>query len=331
MRILNAHEIDIASEAIKKGELVAFPTETVYGLGGDALNISAIQKIFEVKGRPIDNPLIVHINSLDMLEHVVYITEDAELLIERFWPGPLTLILKKKDIVPGITCANLDTIAVRMPNHDIALKLIKKAGVPIAAPSANLSGKPSPTSISHVMEDLNDKINYAIDGKVNIGVESTVVDLTEEKPLILRHGGITFEELKEIVDIEIFTTRDMKKVKSPGMKYRHYAPNTPLVLATGKLNDMVFKINKLIEEYNKIGENVGIIATHETIHRYPNNIKKRSIGTRDNLYQVSKNLFNILREMDKENLDVIIIESFEKKGLGFAIMERLEKASVSMI
>jgi L-threonylcarbamoyladenylate synthase len=339
LKILNNNEIEIAANAIKNGDLVAFPTETVYGLGADALNPDAVKKIFEVKGRPSDNPLIIHVNNLEMLNKIAHITENAKILLNKFAPGPLTIILKKKDIVPAITCANLDTVAVRIPNNKIALELIEKANTPLAAPSANLSGAPSPTKIQHIIDDLGDKIKYAIEGEITIGVESTVLDLTEKKPKILRYGEITFEDLKKVMDIEpIEITKNGKKtiktVKSPGMKYTHYSPDAPLILATGTIEEITNKINDLIKEHNEKGEkneNMGIIITEETKDKYPANIKKIILGSRDNLKTISKNLFDSLREMDKRGASIIFIEGFDKKGLGLAIMDRLEKASDKII
>ncbi|UXM85036.1 L-threonylcarbamoyladenylate synthase [Methanococcus aeolicus] len=339
LKILNKNEIEIAANAIKDGDLVAFPTETVYGLGADALNPDAVEKIFKVKGRPIDNPLIIHVNNLEMANKIAHITENAKILLSKFSPGPLTIILKKKEVVPAITCANLDTVAVRIPNNKIALELIEKANTPIAAPSANLSGKPSPTNIQHIIDDLGDKINYAIEGETTIGVESTVLDLTEKKPKILRYGGITYEDLKKVIDIELIEINKqgkkiIKTVKSPGMKYTHYSPDAPLIMATGNIEEITGKINDLIKEYTEKGEkneNVGIIITEETKDKYPANIKKIVLGSRSDLKTISKNLFNSLREMDKNGVSIIFIEGFEKKGLGLAIMDRLEKASSKII
>ncbi len=341
LKILNENQINIAVKELKNGGVVVFPTETVFGLGANALNPKAVEKIFKVKGRPSDNPLIVHVNNIEMANKVAFVNKTAEKLFKKFSPGPLTLILKKRSIVPNITSANLNTVAVRIPNNKIALKLIELSNLPIAAPSANLSGKPSPTKIEHIINDLGNKINYALNGEISIGVESTVLDLTEKTPKILRYGSITYEDLMEVINLEPITVKVdnknknnkekeiIKVAKSPGMKYTHYSPDTPLILATGTNEEIINKINNKINDLNY--NEICIITTIENKNKYPNNIKKIIIGSRNNLKEISKNLYNVLREIDKHNVKIALIEGFNKKGLGLAIMDKLEKASKEII
>lgn len=269
--IPNFQNIKKAAKIIQDGGLVAFPTETVYGLGANALDKNAAKKIFEAKMRPSDNPLIVHISRVEHLNFLVKeISEEAEILIEKYWPGPLTLIFPKKEIVPNEVTAGGNTVAIRMPKNKIALKLIEATNIPIAAPSANLAGKPSPTEACHVFEDLGDKIDLILDGGLTkIGVESTVVDLTVKPLQILRPGGISFEELKKTIkDIELypdfFGKPPEKGIKSPGMKYRHYAPKAPLILVDNKNQPVKLKIQNLIKKYQKQNKKVGVLSLLET-------------------------------------------------------------------
>jgi len=331
---LKAKAIALAAKIIREGGLVAFPTETVYGLGADALNSKAVKRIYEVKGRPPDNPIIVHIaEKNDIYKLAKCVPKKAKKLVQKFWPGPLTLVLKKAKKVPKITTGGLDTIAIRMPANEIALALIKKSHTPIAAPSANLSGKPSPTSTSHVLHDLNGKIEAIIDGgKTKIGVESTVLDLTTEPPTLLRPGGVTLEELEKVLgSINIppyIKGKGFKGVaKSPGMKYRHYAPEAKLILVEGRCEKVVKKIRMLVKKYRKEGKVVGVMTTQKT-HKYDANIVK-FVGSSD--LQIAKNLFKTLRVFDKKGVDIIIAEGVKEKGLGFAIMNRLRKAACEII
>lgn len=325
--------IEKAAKIIKKGGLVAFPTETVYGLGANAFDKKAVRKIFEVKKRPIDNPIIVHIADFSYLKKLAKkIPKEAEILAKNFWPGPLTFVLIKKKIVPDEVTAGTKTVAIRMPKNKIALELIKKSGVPIAAPSANLAGRPSPTTAKHVFEDLGDKIDLILDGgKTKVGVESTVVDLTVKPPLILRPGGVSLEQLRKFLkDIQphpflIDEKLKVKIVKSPGMKYRHYAPKAPLILV--KEEDKIEKIKKLIEFYKKKKKIVGVMTTKENKKFYKKADLVLAVGSQKNLNQVAKNLFKTLREFDKKGVDVILAEGFPEKGIGFAIMHRLKKAA----
>lgn len=322
---LDEKKIKVAARLILEGKLVAFPTETVYGLGADALNERAARRIFEAKGRPADNPLIIHIASIDDLEKVAReVPEKAKLLAERFWPGPLTLVLPKREEVPLVTTGGLDTVAVRMPAHPIALALIR-ASTPLAAPSANISGKPSPTSAEHVIDDFYGKIEGIIDGgETWVGVESTVIDLTEEPPVLLRPGGIPLEDLEKVIGpIRIHPAVKGKKVdlaKAPGMKYKHYAPNARVIVVEGTPENRRRKIQELVDEYREKGHRVGVMATFEVEADEFYFLGKT-------LEEVARNLFKALRELDKRGVDVIIAEGVEEKGVGLAVMNRLRKAA----
>ncbi len=323
-----------AAQILRSGGLVAFPTETVYGLGANALEAEASAKIYAAKGRPSDNPLIAHISCLDELAPLVSeIPEAGRKLAEKYWPGPLTLVFPKSDIVPYGTTGGLDTVAVRMPSDPIANRLIALAGVPIAAPSANTSGRPSPTQAEHVHQDMNGKIEMIIDGgAVGIGVESTIVDVTGEIPMLLRPGAVTMEMLQETVgQVEIDPAiqgplQPDIRPKAPGMKYRHYAPKAALILVEGEESAVVSAINRLVEESLKAGEKVGIICTEETRDRYPQGIL-RCVGEREHEETIAHNLFAVLREFDELQVDGIFSESFDSDHLGQAIMNRLMKAA----
>lgn len=324
-----------AADIIKRGGLVAFPTETVYGLGADALNPSAVLALFEAKKRPLDNPPIVHVgNPKDVYKLTKKVTPSAKLLMEKFWPGPLTLIFERSEIVPSVTVAGLDTIAIRMPNHKAALALIRESGCPIAAPSANLAGKPSPTMAEHVLEDLGGEIDAILDaGQTNIGVESTVLDLTSEPPQILRPGGVPYEILKKVlVNVELGAVAvadkmvPVEKARSPGMKHKHYAPNAEVIVVEGELSRVIIKVKELVDFYVMNNKKVGILATDETVNHYESGVVK-TIGSRNNLAEIAKNLFRLLREFDQECVDIIIAEGVPREGLGLAVMNRLRKAS----
>lgn len=325
--------IEEAGELLKQGKLVAFPTETVYGLGADALNEKAAEKIYAAKGRPSDNPLIVHIANMEALEKIVKtVPEEAYRIAEKYWPGPLTMIFEKKDIVPLGTTGGLETVAVRMPEDEIARKVIEAGGGYIAAPSANVSGRPSPTKAEHVEEDLNGKVDMIIDGgMVDIGLESTIVDMTVTPPMILRPGAVTREMLSETigyvsVDRALIDENSKERPKAPGMKYRHYAPKAGLFIVEGDLQKVVSKINHMTLEHCEQGKRVGIIGTEETASQYPQGIVK-SIGTRQDESTIANHLFAILREFDEEQVDIIYSESFSVGGIGNAIMNRLLKAA----
>jgi len=322
---LDWRKIRVAGRLILEGKLVAFPTETVYGLGADALNEEAVRRIFEAKGRPADNPLIVHIADFSDLKKLARkIPREARLLAERFWPGPLTLVLPKRDEVPPVTTGGLDTVAIRMPAHEIALALIR-ASTPIAAPSANISGKPSPTLAEHVIDDFYGRIGAIIDGgETRVGVESTVIDLSSERPTLLRPGGLPLEEIEKVIGpVEIHPAVKGKPVdlaRAPGMKYKHYSPNAQVVVVEGPREKVREKIRELIKEYRSKGYRVGVMATEEFE-------ADEFFYLGKTLEEVAKNLFKALRELDKKNVDVIIAEGVEERGLGLAVMNRLRKAS----
>jgi L-threonylcarbamoyladenylate synthase len=328
-------KIQRAAQIIKKGGIVAFPTETVYGLGADALNPKAVLALFKAKKRPLDNPPIVHVaDPLDVRRLVIEVTEEATLLMEKFWPGPLTLIFKRSGIIPEITTAGLDTIAIRMPKHKVALELIKQSNCSIAGPSANLAGKPSPTIAKHVYDDLNGRIDAILDGgTTNIGVESTVVDLSLDPPTLLRPGGTPYETLKKVVGnlklhpfVQSEQELSIQEIRSPGMKHKHYSPTAEVILVEGNVPAIIAKIKEIAESFRLRGKKVGILATDETQSAYARD-EVKSMGSRANLASVAQNLFRLLREYDAENVDVIIAEAVSYEGLGLAVMNRLRKAS----
>lgn len=322
-----------AGEILKRGGLVAFPTETVYGLGGDALNENSSRLIYAAKGRPSDNPLIVHITNMEALKKIVTeIPPAARKLAERYWPGPLTMIFHKSSAVPLATTGGLDTVAVRMPSHKTARAMIDAAGGYIAAPSANRSGRPSPTVARYVIEDLDGLVDMIIDGgEVNIGLESTIIDLTGEVPTILRPGYVTQDMLTEtlgLVDVDrtILDANSRQAPKAPGMKYRHYAPKGNLSIVEGEPERVVSYINERISALQKEGRKTGVIATDETVARYHGDDIK-SVGSRWDEEVIARHLFRILREFDDDNVEVMFTESFETAGIGQAIMNRLLKAA----
>lgn len=328
-------ELEKACRILKQGGLVAFPTETVYGLGGDALSQDAAKKIYTAKGRPSDNPLIVHIADMKSLYDVAQnISRKALDLAEAYWPGPMTMIFQKTDKVPLSTTGGLNTVAVRMPSHPIAKELIRQSGVYVAAPSANTSGRPSPTRAEHVIEDLQGKIDMIIDGgHVGIGLESTIVDMTGETPVILRPGYITKEMLEEVagevdVDPAVLMTEPKKNIvaKAPGMKYRHYAPRGQLTIVEGKEEAVIQKINEIVLQKEQEGCNVAVIATEESKDRY--HCKQIfSIGSRKSEGSIAAGVYDILRRMDAIGAEYIYTESFAQDHLGQAIMNRMIKAA----
>ncbi len=322
-----------AGDIIRNGGLVAFPTETVYGLGGDALQPESSKKIYAAKGRPSDNPLIVHVADMESVSEIVTaVPDEAKKLADAFWPGPLTMIMNKNDRVPYETTGGLDTVAIRMPNNRIALELIKRSGGFIAAPSANTSGRPSPTLARYCVEDLSGKIEMIIDGgQVGIGLESTIVDLTGERPMILRPGYITIEMLKDVlgeVDIDrtIIAPDSGVRPKAPGMKYRHYAPKGVLTIVEGSQDQVAEYINSKALEARNEGKRVGVIGTESTKALYRADVVK-SVGDRNDESTIAHELFKVLREFDDENIDVMFSESFDDSGIGQAIMSRLLKAA----
>lgn len=331
---LDLDKIKYAAGIIKSGGLVAFPTETVYGLGADALNQDAVKKIFKAKGRPSDNPLIAHVAHKSDVESLVkYIPKDAGRLMDKFWPGPLTIIMNKSDVVPPVISGGLDTIAVRMPSNAVALALIKYSGVSLAAPSANTSGRPSPTCASHVIEDLYGKVDVIIDaGRTTVGLESTVLDMTVTPPVILRPGAVTYSHLAGILgEVEInaaFIKEEEENLlpKSPGLKYTHYSPKADVIVVEGHLKKVADQINKIAKEHLQDGRKVGILATEQTAYLYTKGTVI-CLGDRNNPETIASNLFFALRELDRKNVKVILAESVENTDIGHAIMNRLNKAS----
>ncbi|MBD7965084.1 L-threonylcarbamoyladenylate synthase [Fictibacillus norfolkensis] len=318
-----------ASLWINKNEVIAIPTETVYGLAGNARSDDAIKRIFEAKGRPSDNPLIVHISDLSQLEGLVSsVSDTAQKLMTAFWPGPLTIVLPKGENVSGRVTAGLPTVAVRMPDHEIALAVIAASDVPLAAPSANLSGKPSPTSAQHVYEDLKGRIPGIVDGgSTGVGVESTVVECTGDLVTILRPGGITLEELEKVVGagrvvVDPGLENEKHAPKSPGMKYTHYAPDAPFVLVDGSVEFL----QRLVDKEREAGKRIGILTTEERAGVYKADCVIPA-GNRSNPETVAQHLYEALRAFNEAGVDQIFGEVFPKTGVGVAIMNRLEKSA----
>lgn len=327
-------QIQQAAEVLKCGGLVAIPTETVYGLGANAMDEKAAAKIYAAKGRPSDNPLIVHIAKESQLQKIAkQIPGKARTLAQVFWPGPLTMIFWKQEEVPLGTTGGLETVGVRMPNHPVTLRLIEEADICIAAPSANLSGRPSPTRAEHVIEDMDGKIDMILDaGDTGIGLESTIVDMTVEPPMILRPGYITKEMLEEVIgQVRIDPAIHLKhpeniQPKAPGMKYRHYAPKAELTVMEGDIDSVVETICRFCRQEKANGKRVGILATEETKDKYLGDVVL-SIGSRNNVDTIGKNLYAVLREFDRQKVDIIYSEAFIGEQYGQAIMNRLKKAS----
>nr|WP_312576523.1 L-threonylcarbamoyladenylate synthase [Sedimentibacter sp.] len=332
----NNIDYDIIREAahiINNGGTVVFPTETVYGIGADALNDDAVDKIFKAKGRPQDNPLIVHIADFDDLYDLVSeIPEKVKALADKYWPGPMTMILNKKDVLSDKITAGLKTAAIRLPVNEIALAIIRESKKPIAAPSANTSGKPSPTEAAHVIEDLMGKVDMIIDGgSTYIGLESTVVDMTTDIPMILRPGGITIEDIIKVLgrceyDPAIIKNDEKIIPKSPGQKYRHYSPKADVIMYKGDLENVVNSIIHDYEQFELEGKKVGIMSTSQT-ERYYAGRSTICVGDRTNLLSISSNLFKDLRKFDELGTDIILAEAVDEQGLGKAIMNRLGKAA----
>jgi len=319
------HSILRASRIIKKGGLVAFPTETVYGLGADATNEKAVARIFQAKGRPQDNPLIVHISNLLQLETVARdIPSAAYTLAQYFWPGPLSLVLHKHEAIPEIVSAGLDSVAVRMPADKIALNLIKKSGVPLAAPSANLSGKPSPTLAIHVLADLTGRVDAVINHSCRIGLESTVLDLTGPIPVILRPGEVTADDLEKVLKTKVLRPDRVRKngiPRSPGIKYRHYSPQAPLILITGR--KLIRKT--LIKELEKYYQAKGYKIIN--LNRFIEELG----GQPQKVEQFARLLYNALRKTDYLHCDLILVEQIDDESLGRAVMNRLGKAATRIL
>lgn len=323
-----------AAEILKNGGLVAFPTETVYGLGANGLDEKACKRIYEAKGRPSDNPLILTIGDLDGLYKIVgKVTENAKKIIDAFWPGPITLVLPKADCVPETVTGGLNTVAVRYPSNKIARELIKIAGIPVAAPSANSSGKPSPTRASHVEFDLNGKIEMIIDGgAADWGLESTILDVSEDKPVLLRPGAVTQDMIEDVVgeidvDPAVYSKPDGNIVpKAPGMKYKHYSPSAKVILVSGSMENVISTINEKISADEKNGLRVGVMATTQTKDRYIGG-EVLVVGDRTKPETIGANLFKILRKFDFIGVDIVYSEVFDEDGEGAAIMNRLNKAA----
>ena len=325
--------ISLAASLLQKGELVAFPTETVYGLGANALNEQAVLLIFAAKERPADNPLIVHISAREDLIPLCHPTEKALKLMDAFWPGPLTLLLKKTAAVPSVTTAALDTVAVRMPSHPVARAMLSACGCPVAAPSANRSGRPSPTRAEHVMEDMAGRIPLILDGgPCDVGLESTVVDMTREVPLVLRPGGVTPEMIGRIIgpaEVAGSVLRPMQpdeSAPSPGMRHRHYAPQGSLTLVSGKPENVILTCKRLYDDSIRDGRSACILALSEHMPAYGARYVQ-DIGSLHHPGEVAARLFDVLRRMDREGIQSIFSEVVEASGLGLAIMNRLGRAS----
>ncbi len=330
---LDSGAVQTAGRILRQGGLVAFPTETVYGLGADALDEDAAKKIYAAKGRPSDNPLIVHIARMEDLPKIAArIPEAARRLADAFWPGPLTMVFEKTDAVPYGTTGGLDTVAVRMPGDEAARAVIAAGGGCIAAPSANISGRPSPTKAAHVKADMEGKADMILDGgDVPIGVESTILDMTGTPPVLLRPGAVTKEMLGAVIgevaeDPTLARPDGALRPKAPGMKYRHYAPKAELFIVDGDPHKVIQKINALARQKRQEGGQAGILATDETASRYPEGIVK-SVGPRRDEAVVASRLFAVLREFDEEKVDVIYSEAFGTDGIGRAVMNRLLKAA----
>ncbi len=328
--------IDKAAEVIRNNGTVVFPTETVYGLGANALSGEAVKGIFTAKGRPNDNPLIAHISNMNMLLYLIGspLSDGAKQVIKKFWPGPLTLIFKKSVKVPHEVTAGLDTIAVRMPDNKVALELISRSELPIAAPSANISGKPSPTMAEHVIDDMKGKVDMILCGSSSrVGLESTILDLTGDRPVILRPGGVTLEELEAILGpvlINRGNVGDKEIPRAPGMKYTHYAPDAEMIIVKGELESIKKKIQELVSENVGKGLKVGVLACDETESFYRDCVVL-SLGSRTNTELIASNVFRRLREFDKIGVDIIFAEAFSEKYVGMAVMNRMKKAAGSNI
>lgn len=322
--------IDEAARVIKGGGLVAFPTETVYGLGASALDSGAVAGIFALKGRPQDNPLIVHVDGMAMARRLAEFTEAAETLASAFWPGPMTMVLKSRGVVPMEVTAGLDTVGVRMPDNDAALSLISASNVPIAAPSANKSGSPSTTTAAQVQNDFGEELLILDDGECSVGVESTVIDMTREVPMILRPGAVTLEMVRDVLGqaecAPSFTPAEVDKPASPGMKYRHYAPQALLTVVEGNNISVAEAIKYLYDKDIKKGESPLILACRENRRYYG----KRDIavtGSAEDARDIARSLYALLRGADEDGYSRIYFEGIPKMGIGFAVMNRVYKAA----
>ena len=324
----------LASEILKGGGLVAFPTETVYGLGANALDREAVLSIFAAKGRPADNPLIVHIHDRKQLEPLCDVPERALPLMDAFWPGPLTILCNRKPVIPDQVTAGLPTVAVRMPSHPVALAMLQACGLPIAAPSANSSGRPSPTTAAHVLEDMNGKIPLIIDGGMcDVGVESTVLDLCHGEPVILRPGGVTREMICSVLNCDVAVAgsvlrplRENEQALSPGMRYRHYAPKAVVTLVRGPEDHVVPLLEKLCHEQQAQGKKSCVLCFSEHVSLL-SGCNPHDIGSFSSPDEIAHRLFDILRRLDKEGMEMVFSEVVPPEGVGLAVMNRLGRAA----
>jgi L-threonylcarbamoyladenylate synthase len=322
--------IRLAADVLIAGGLVAFPTETVYGLGADALNAGAVRGIYDAKGRPADNPIIVHVADADVLLALVTdVPAPARALIAAYWPGPLTLVLGARPAVPEITRGGLATVAVRMPSYPIARALIRAAGRPVAAPSANRSGRPSPTTAAHVLADLGDRIDIVIDGgPTPVGVESTVLDLVTDPPTLLRPGGVTLEALEAVIGrVAVAEPAEAAAARSPGTRYRHYAPRARVVVVEAANGDPARALAAAVGRAWDAGQRVGVMVTAETAASVPSGAVVRVMGRRTDPAAIAATLFAHLRDLDDAGLDVIVVEGIDDAGVGRAVMDRLRRAA----
>jgi L-threonylcarbamoyladenylate synthase len=330
----DSHLIERAAAALRDGGLVAFPTETVYGLGADATSAPAVNRIFTAKGRPASDPIIVHLYDLAQLEQVaVGVPGLAYDLARRFWPGPLTLVLKRNARIPPNVSAGLETVAVRMPDHPAALALFRAADLPVAAPSANRFARPSATTAAHVLEDLDGRIDVVLDGGPTvIGLESTVLDLTKPAPVVLRPGGITLEMLRAVIPDVALVSRHLQPddagIEAPGMLLKHYSPRAELLLFTGEPERVIPRMQAAVKDYLQAGQRVGILLPDEDADVFEGaDVLVFRLGARENLAQLGANLFTGLRELDRQSADVILTRAVERSGLGVAIYDRLLRAA----
>ena len=329
-----AEALSLAADIFRSGGLVAFPTETVYGLGANALDRSAVLSIFEAKGRPADNPLIVHIYDRDQLDPLCRIPERANLLMDAFWPGPLTVLCHKTTAVPDEVTAGLPTVAVRMPSHPVAREMLKVCGLPIAAPSANSSGRPSPTTAAHVLEDMNGKIPLIIDGGMcDVGLESTVLDLCHGEPVILRPGGVTREMISNVLNCDVSVAgsvlrplRENETALSPGMRYRHYAPKAVVTLVQGPEERVVPLLESLCMEQRAAGKKACVLCFSEHVAALAG-CSPHDIGSSSSPSQIAHRLFDTLRKLDEEGMEAVFSEVIPPEGVGLAVMNRLGRAA----
>ena len=328
------HSLSLASDLLRSGQLVAFPTETVYGLGADATNVNAVLSIFEAKGRPADNPLIVHIYDRSQLDSICIVPDRAVPLMDAFWPGPLTILFEKLPAVPDEVTAGLPTVAVRMPSHPVAAAMLRACRLPIAAPSANSSGRPSPTLAAHVLKDMQGRIPLILDGgPCEVGLESTVLDLCHGTPTILRPGGVTKEMLEEVLHTEVALAgsilRPLKpdeKALSPGMRYKHYAPKAAVTLVEGSESAVIARLKELFLEEKKAGRKTCVLCFSEHVNLL-RDCSPHDIGSKEHAEEIAHRLFDSLRRLDEEGMESVFSEVIPPEGVGLAVMNRLGRAA----